>query len=414
MWQQNIKPDVISSTTGVPMRTLSRYALSWKSGQDARTQMGPQRSLPIALENDLVSWVISMQASGFPVTRYYIILKACVMCRVLSIPYVTDGWYNRFIACHPILTTRTAQVISRVRNATDINDIGNLFNVMLYPVITYKMDATLQACCGCQGLKQRLSNTLSAAFHMTYVACVSAAGFVVPPGQRVNMQVAEALGPTYVVASESGFINRTIFQLWLAMFASSVPASVERPLLLTLDGYDGRFSNEIYEEAKKLGIIILCLPANATHLLQPLDVAVFGPLKRRMKKYIFSYMVEVYSCCLSKDVAISLARKSWDVAVTSSNCVSGFKTCDLFPLSLPSMKQRYEKFKHGGVKAQTKYDTSWVQHQPRIRQEILVIPPVPDKRTSRRKNTVNVSNKIATGTDIMSELSKPPKRRRTV
>ncbi|KAH9133486.1 hypothetical protein AeRB84_020458 [Aphanomyces euteiches] len=357
-----------------------------------------------------------------------------MMCRVLSIPYVTDGWYNRFIARHPILTTRTAQVTSRVRNATDINDISNLFNVMLRHVITYKMDATRvlnmdesgylihsksKRVVAVKGSSNVWSNTLSAAFHMTYVACVSAAGFVVPPlfiipGQRVNMQVAEALGPTYVVASESGFINRTIFQLWLAMFASSVPASVDRPLLLTLDGYGGHFSNEIYEEVNNLGIIVVCLPANATHLLQPLDVAVFGPLKRRIKKDIFSYMVEVNSCSLSMDVAISLARKCWDVAVTSSNCISGFKRCGLFPLSLPSMKQRYERFKHGGVKAQTKYDTSWVQHQPRIRQEILAIPPVPDKPTSRRKKAVNVRNRIATGTDIVSELSKPPKRRRTV
>ncbi|CAK4621511.1 unnamed protein product, partial [Aphanomyces euteiches] len=137
------------------------------------------------------------------------------MCRVLSIPYVTDGWYNRFIAHHPILTTRTAQVISRVHNATDTNDIGNLFNVMLYHIITYKMDATRvfnmdgsgylthsksKRIVAVKGSINVWSNTLSAAFHMTYVAYVSAVGFVVPPlfiipGQRVNMQAAEALGP---------------------------------------------------------------------------------------------------------------------------------------------------------------------------------------------------------------------------
>jgi hypothetical protein len=42
----------------------------------------------------------------------------------------------------------------------------------------------------------------------------------------------------------------------------------------------------------ELKIILLFLPPNATHLVQPLDICVFAPFKRAIRDGIHDYMVE--------------------------------------------------------------------------------------------------------------------------
>ena len=67
------------------------------------------------------------------------------------------------------------------------------------------------------------------------------------------------------------------FIRWLRHFLDTVPNAVQRPLILIYDGCSSHYDGEIVREAVRLKIILVLLPANATHLLQPLDVAVFKP-----------------------------------------------------------------------------------------------------------------------------------------
>lgn len=49
--------------------------------------------------------------------------------------------------------------------------------------------------------------------------------------------------------------------------------------ILIVDGYASHVSNEFIRFTREYGIVYLCLPAHLTHLVQPLDIDVFGPLK---------------------------------------------------------------------------------------------------------------------------------------
>ncbi|SPO28368.1 uncharacterized protein UTRI_04765 [Ustilago trichophora] len=49
--------------------------------------------------------------------------------------------------------------------------------------------------------------------------------------------------------------------------------------LLILDGHGSHVTLEFIQQAWDFRIICLCLPPHATHLLQPLDVSIFGPLQ---------------------------------------------------------------------------------------------------------------------------------------
>ncbi|SPO49284.1 uncharacterized protein PSANT_06975 [Moesziomyces antarcticus] len=62
----------------------------------------------------------------------------------------------------------------------------------------------------------------------------------------------------------------------------------DKKRLLLLDGHNSHTSLAFTEFAERNNIILLCFPAHATHLLQPLDVAIFGSLKAQYTKMISS------------------------------------------------------------------------------------------------------------------------------
>ena len=126
------------------------------------------------------------------------------------------------------------------------------------------------------------SGDAAVGFHLTIVGCGSAAGFVVPPlfilpGVTVKLDVLDECDVHGAAATttSSGFMNSGLFSSWIRFFACSVPMPIKRPLVLVLDGCSSHYSLQVLEEAEKYGILLVFLPANATHLLQPLDVAVF-------------------------------------------------------------------------------------------------------------------------------------------
>ena len=59
---------------------------------------------------------------------------------------------------------------------------------------------------------------------------------------------------------------------------------VGRYYLLILDGHGSHFMPEFDAACSKNHIISVCMPAYSSHLCQPLDVAVFSPLKKAYGK----------------------------------------------------------------------------------------------------------------------------------
>ena len=56
--------------------------------------------------------------------------------------------------------------------------------------------------------------------------------------------------------------------------------------LLILDGHNSHCTYQFCSFAEKNKIIILCLPSHTTHILQPCDVGVFGPLASAWKSEV--------------------------------------------------------------------------------------------------------------------------------
>ena len=121
----------------------------------------------------------------------------------------------------------------------------------------------------------------------TLIGCVNALGNALPPffifkGKRYNPDLMKGASTgARGVMSESGWSNGDIFQQYLQdHFLPHVKGQTQdEPVLLIYDGHASHISSKLIEWAKGNNIILFVLPAHTSHLLQPLDVAIFGPFK---------------------------------------------------------------------------------------------------------------------------------------
>lgn len=60
-------------------------------------------------------------------------------------------------------------------------------------------------------------------------------------------------------------------------------AVVLRPVLVIMDNLSAHMPIEAIEMGQKNHVIVLCLPPNTTHALQPLDVVTFGSVLNYIK-----------------------------------------------------------------------------------------------------------------------------------
>ena len=63
-----------------------------------------------------------------------------------------------------------------------------------------------------------------------------------------------------------------------------------RPLLLLLDGHLSHYCPSMIHQAAEHKVILFVLPPNTTHLTQPLDKGIFGPLKTEWRKICHDYI----------------------------------------------------------------------------------------------------------------------------
>ena len=133
---------------------------------------------------------------------------------------------------------------------------------------------------------------------ITVVGCVSAAGYCVPPMIVYNrkscfvsaeMVQGEIPGTAYGFSSK-GWMDQDLFGYWLNCFLKYAPPI--RSLLLVLDGHSSHYCPSMIRQAAEHKVILFTLPPNTTHLTQPLDKGIFGPLKTEWRKVCHDYIVE--------------------------------------------------------------------------------------------------------------------------
>ena len=173
---------------------------------------------------------------------------------------------------------------------------------------------------------------------ITIVGCVNASGQAIPPmvifdAKNLNHAWTQGEFPgTRYGLSDNGWMNTGLFESWLTehFLKCAVP---ERPLLLLLDGHSTHYQPEVVRLARQNDVIMLCLPPHSTLEAQPLDVAVFGPLKVHWTNVCHNYFQKNPGKVLSKFTFNSLFSQAWMKSVLPESIIHGFKKCGVHPFN---------------------------------------------------------------------------------
>ena len=191
-----------------------------------------------------------------------------------------------------------------------------------------------------KGLKQ--VGQISAAERGTLVTvccCVNAVGKSLPPVMifpRVHFKdhmISGGPPGTLGLATQSGWMNSELFPRVLDHFIKHMSCSVQNPAVLFMDNHESHLGLEVIEMARKNGLSIITFPPHTSHKLQPLDVAVYGPLKCHYKKAVDEWNLTHPGKRITIYDLPECFSRAFYRALSFQNIVSGFRKTGIWPVN---------------------------------------------------------------------------------
>jgi hypothetical protein len=173
----------------------------------------------------------------------------------------------------------------------------------------------------------------------TLIQAINAAGWTVPPflifaGQyHLSAWYEEDEIPRdwAIAVSDNGWTTNELGVEWLKHFVKHTEGKVVGARrLLILDGHESHHSLKFQELCRENNIYTLCMPPHSSHLLQPLDVGCFSPLKRAYSREIESLMRNHINH-ITKLEFLPAFKAAFNRSFTPANICSAFRGAGLVP-----------------------------------------------------------------------------------
>jgi hypothetical protein len=263
---------------------------------------------------------------------------------------------HRFVQCflkrHPDVNLRKTNLIKRSRALVTRTDVEQFFtyytkavegippeNLFNYDETNLRDDPGSRKCIFKKGVKycERVMNHSKQAISL--MLCGSAAGELLPPMvvyRATNLYTSWCeRGPAGTVYSctKSGWFDQFEFQKWFfELVLPKLKRRVGRKMLIG-DNLSSHISPAVIDACQKNDIAFVCLPPNATDKMQPLDVAVFAPLKAAWRTILTGYKCQhPDSVTIKKSDFPGLLKDLLINAAPGQHLPAGFKKCGLFPV----------------------------------------------------------------------------------
>ena len=346
---------------GIPRQTLVD-----KMKKSHPKKYGSTTKLSEEDEAILVEYITYMASVGYPLSVSEVKLFALSIAKRSSTPDTfgeagpSDKWWRGFKQRHDDLTLRKPDKLDRKRNnmskksvvdshfdllkrTLEKHDIldkpSHIFNVdesgMDMDHITGKVVVNRKT-------KHSYQESSGDREHITVNVCASASGQVLPP-----MVIFEQCFPSghyskdgppdcLYAKSPNGYMDGELFQKWFTSVFLPCTAHL-RPALLILDGHTSHLTIDLIDLARQNNVILFCLPPHTTHLLQPLDVAIFKSLKAYFSALVRS--VKLITLGTEKVLNINrrnftaIFREAFEKSMDITAITNGFRRCGIYPFS---------------------------------------------------------------------------------
>jgi hypothetical protein len=343
---------------GVPRSTLQDRNATTLPHLEAASHL---QRLPTVMENQLTNWVLTQEALGRGVTHAQIRVFGQ---RLLALQgdHLPLGrhWISRFLARNPILKTKRQIFVDSVRvNNACSEVIRPWFQNLEIPAIKaipasqrWNMDETgIMEGYGLNGLvvghaeKRKVQGKQPGSRAWTsIIECISATGVSTAPaviykGKTVQQQwfpsQLDKFSGWYFTATENGWTTDGTALEWLEkVFIPQTKPRDRSARLLILDGHGSHETTDFLWRCLEHNIYVLFLPAHTSHVLQPLDLTIFSPLKRAYRKELHNLSSLLDSTPIGKRNFLVCYQKARQESIISSNIKAGWRTTGLWPVSV--------------------------------------------------------------------------------
>jgi hypothetical protein len=329
-----------------------------RDGRTARRDTVPNSKKLTELEEEtIVQYIIELVTRSFPPRLSGVEDMANQLLRARNAPPVGKLWAHNFVRRRPELRTRYSRKYDYQRaKCEDPKVIGEWFALVRnvkakYGIVdedTYNFDETgFMMGIIFAGMVVTTSDGLGKAKlaqpgnreWATVIQGVNAQGWAIPPFIILAAQYHLANWYTEcnlpadwrIATTDNGWTTNEVGLDWIKHFDHyTAPRTKGTYRLLILDGHESHHSTEFELYCQSHNIITLCMPPHSSHLLQPLDVGCFGPLKQAYGRQVEDLM-RAHINHVSKLEFLCGFREAFFASTTEKNIQGGFAGAGLVP-----------------------------------------------------------------------------------
>ena len=269
-----------------------------------------------------------------------------------------DDWFRGFLMRHPDIVPRKTEHLSNARARAEdpevIKHFFQLFHKVLMDTQVKDMSAQIfnvdesgfvtdpksQIVLAEKGSKRVTQNIGGSGREQITVNCAaSASGKVLPPYvvyQGKNLYLAWTQGGpdgACYTTSAKGWMEAPQFLDWFVTIFLPHTADVSnKPRILVFDGHASHLSLDLMEKAKENNVVMMRLPAHLTHLLQPLDRAVFRPVKAKWQSLLVKH-ARTHTGPVGKKDFPAMLKALFNESFTIDTIKAGFRSTGLCPFN---------------------------------------------------------------------------------
>jgi hypothetical protein len=185
---------------------------------------------------------------------------------------------------------------------------------------------------------------------VTVIQSICAAGYAIPPfiiyKGRVHISAwYEETNIPYdwkLSVSDNGWTNNVLGLKWLKHFDAHTKSRQKGSYrLLILDGHESHLNQDFKDYCLENKILTLCMPPHSSHILQPLDVVCFSPLKLKYSQRVRA-LASKRVFHINKEGFLPAFRDAFFDVFTYGNCKKAFEASGLVPINAQAVLDRLE------------------------------------------------------------------------
>ncbi|CAH2087980.1 unnamed protein product [Euphydryas editha] len=174
---------------------------------------------------------------------------------------------------------------------------------------------------------------------LTTLICGNAAGQMLPPMvlfpyKRIPRNIVTSMPKGWGIGcSDSGWMTAETFYGYISnvFYPWLLKNEITFPIILYLDGHASHLSYPLTKFCREMKIELVALYPNATHILQPMDVAMFRPLKAAWSHEVREWRMEHNGESLKRENFAPILEKSLKTLNISEILKNGFNSTGLHP-----------------------------------------------------------------------------------